>query len=182
MSSVSSCHSHLYQLISLDISTLSTLYKYRLLRFPLLKFEIFDMPAPTTWYCGHCGYGPHYYSYQEFCVMCNRKRDYSARFESQTTSARPPPAGASSQYGLYGGSSPSTSNHYQPSMHVNTTPYATPQAGYQAPTSTGQSYPTSYSPIRFWWCCRCQDGPKNATLQPSCVMCHHQPCSYCKRA
>lgn len=56
------------------------------------------------------------------------------------------------------------------------------------PSSSTSSYsyaagygPVSYGPPQRWWCHACKDGPKSIINQPACVMCHHRPCSYCKR-
>lgn len=34
----------------------------------------------------------------------------------------------------------------------------------------------------IWYCCSCQDGPKNINTELSCIGCHHPKCTHCQTA
>ena len=140
-------------------------------------------PVFHVWFCGHCGYGPHNPQNDLFCVNvnCSKRRDNYARFESISASTSATVRGSSSQSAAHRGSSSRPSTHNQTSTQNGTMSYGSSQPDYGASGSVLDYGPTTYGPYSWWWCCQCQDGPKNAELQARCIGCQHIPCSYCKR-
>ena len=140
-----------------------------------------EQPVIYVWYCGHCTYGPNNPANDLHCANCHVQRDKYARFESIAASTSATARGISSRSVVRSGSSLQPSTHHQTSTHNATMPYGSSRAEYGASGSVPRYGPTTYGPYSWWWCCQCQDGPKNAQLQARCIGCDHIPCSYCKR-
>lgn len=44
-------------------------------------FAVFSGSMATTWFCGHCSFGPMMIETTDFCVVCYRQRDSYATYE-----------------------------------------------------------------------------------------------------
>lgn len=159
------------------------------------------MPQTTTWYCGHCGFGPMSIRFEDHCSNCQRKRDGYATVETHYISYRrlnnedlPSPSLA----GLV--SSSSALNYRNSTTHGRVAPasFCEDYQGTSGVRSYGESSPImsrspsisevlveGYGPVthgnRGWYCCQCNDGPNGLSTNLKCPItkCQHTRCGYC---
>ena len=132
-------------------------------------------PDAVLWYCCGCGFGPMDQALYVACINCDHRgcsncsSGSPSKQESHTSDNRQ----------LQAETNIMSASWCVAPLDDNANPSDTSALCLTVADLT--SHVSEYFLERDikWYCCKCGDGPKSSSLQPSCIGCGHIRCSGC---